>query len=80
MKQNSDQSKSPGIMVLDRDGKEYGDIVDSLYEDLWRTASMSRNERIPKKAQAKDLASLADWKILVDNYIQSENMAIEKFY
>jgi glycogen synthase len=79
IKQNSDQSKNPGIMVLDRDGKPYERIVESLYDKLWYVVSLSRGERIPKKAQAKDLASLADWKILIDNYIQSENMAIEKF-
>jgi glycogen(starch) synthase len=77
--QNSDQSKKPGIMVLERDGKAYDEIVQKLYDMLWYVVSLNRNERIPKKAQAKDLASLADWKILVNNYIQSHNMALERF-
>jgi glycogen synthase len=79
IKQNSDQSKKPGIMVLEREGKAYEEIVENLYNDLWYTVSMNRNERVPKKAQAKDMASLADWKILVENYIQSENMALDRF-
>jgi len=79
IKENTDQSKKPGIMVLDRDGKSHEEIVEKLYEMLWYTVSMNRNERIPKKAQAKDLASLADWKILIKNYVDSHNMALERF-
>ncbi|OGI12155.1 hypothetical protein A3K64_02365 [Candidatus Micrarchaeota archaeon RBG_16_36_9] len=79
IKQNSDQSKNPGIMVLERDGKPYDEIVEKLYGMLWNVVKMNRNERIPKKAQAKDMASLADWKILIENYVQSHNMALEKF-
>ena len=79
IKQKSDQSKNPGIMVLERDGKPYEQIVNSLYDKLWYTVSISRANRIPMKAQAKDMASLADWKIMVDNYIQSENMALDRF-
>jgi glycogen(starch) synthase len=79
IKQNSDQSKKPGIMVLDRDGKSFEEINQKLYEMLWGIITMSRNERIPKKANAKDLASLADWKILINNYVQSHNMALERF-
>jgi len=79
IKENSDQSKKLGIMVLDRDGKSHEEIVEKLYEMLWYTVSMNRNERIPKKAQAKDLASLADWKILIKNYVDSHNMALERF-
>jgi glycogen(starch) synthase len=79
IKQNSDQSKNPGIMVLDRDGKSFEEINQKLYEMLWSIVAMSRNERVPKKANAKDLASLADWKILINNYVQSHNMALEKF-
>lgn len=79
IKQNSEQNKNPGIMVLERDGKTYEQIVENLYEMLWSVAAMNRNERIPKKSQAKDMASLADWKILINNYIQSHNMALENF-
>ena len=79
IKQNSDQTKKPGIRVLDRDGKDYKGITENLAEMLWETVTMSRKERIPKKAQAKDMASLADWKIMVNNYIESHNMALERF-
>jgi len=79
IKQNSDQSKKPGIMVLERDGKIHEEVVEKLYEMLWNVVTMTRKERVPKKAQAKDLASLANWKILIKNYAQAHNMALERF-
>ncbi len=79
IKQNSDQSKNPGIGVLERDSKSREEVIEKLYEMLWNIVIMSRKERIPKKAQAKDLASLADWKILIKNYVQAHNMALERF-
>ncbi len=79
IKQNSDQSKKPGIMVLERDNKTNEEVVERLYEMLWNVATMTRKERVPKKAQAKDLASLADWKNLIKNYAQAHNMALERF-
>lgn len=79
IKQHSNQKELPGIIVLDRDSKEYREIVDRLAEILWLIVNMPRNERIPKKAQAKYLASLADWKILIENYVKAHNIALEKF-
>jgi glycogen(starch) synthase len=79
IKQNSNQKELPGIIVIERESKEHEEIVKELYEKIWFIVTMSRNERIPKKAQAKYLASLADWKILIKNYIQAHNMALEKF-
>jgi glycogen(starch) synthase len=79
IKQNSNQAEKPGIMVLERDGKTREEVIEKLYEMLWNIVTMARKERIPEKAQAKDLASLADWKILIKNYIQAHNMALERF-
>jgi hypothetical protein len=70
----------PGIIVLDRENKHHNEVVEKLYETLYAIVTMPRNERIPKKAQAKYLASLADWKILIKNYVKAHNMALEKFY
>ena len=79
IKKNSNQNEFPGILVLDRENKAHEEIVKKLYEMLWTIVTMHRNERIPKKSQAKSLASLADWKLLIKNYIQAHNMALEKF-
>jgi len=79
IKEKSDQKDLPGIMVLERENKTHDEIVKKLYEMLWAVVTIPRNERIPKKAQAKYLASLADWKILIKNYVKAHNLALEKF-
>jgi len=79
IKENSNQKEMPGVIVLERENKTYEEIVKKLYEILWTVVTMPRNERIPKKTQAKNLASLADWKFLIKNYIQAHNMALERF-
>jgi glycogen(starch) synthase len=79
IKQNSNQSEFPGILILERENKKHDEIVKKLYDMLWTVVTMHRNERIPKKSQAKYLASLADWKILIKNYVQAHNLALEKF-
>ena len=79
IKQHSNQKELPGIIVLETENKTHKEVAEKLYETLWTVVTMPRNDRIPKKAQAKYLASLADWKILIKNYIQAHNMALEKF-
>ena len=71
--------KDSGIMVLERDSKSREEIVKNLSETLWNVVIMKRKDRIPKKAEAKDLATLSDWKIIIKNYIESHNLALEKF-
>jgi glycogen(starch) synthase len=68
-----------GIMVLEREKKSREEIVKNLSELLWKVVTMKRKDRIPKKAEAKDLASLSDWKILVKKYVEAHDMALEKF-
>jgi glycogen(starch) synthase len=79
IKQHSNQKEFPGIIVMDRENKSHEEIVEDLYQKLFTIVTMPRNERIPKKAQAKYLASLADWKILIRNYVKAHSLALEKF-
>jgi glycogen synthase len=79
IKAHSNQKELPGIIVLERENKEHGAIVEKMYEDMYSIVNMTRKDRIPKKAQAKYLASLADWKILIKNYVIAYNTALEKF-
>ncbi|MFH1473444.1 MAG: hypothetical protein ABIE55_00985 [Candidatus Aenigmatarchaeota archaeon] len=71
--------KDSGLMVLERDGKSHEENVKNLSNMLWNVATMNRKERIPKKAEVKDLASLSDWKILVGKYVEAHNLALKKF-
>ncbi|MEM5778263.1 MAG: glycogen/starch synthase [Candidatus Aenigmatarchaeota archaeon] len=75
----TNQKELPGIIVLERENKTHEEVVKRLYEILWTIVNMSRSERVPRKAQAKALASLADWKFLIKNYIQAYNMTLERF-
>jgi len=72
------KSKS-GIMVLKRDGKEKEQIVNDLFKMMLTVVKMERPLRIPKKAEAKELAALADWKFLIENYVKAHDLAIETF-
>jgi hypothetical protein len=38
---------------------------------------MPREERINLKADAKELAAFADWKVLVENYVEAHNRAVK---
>jgi len=71
--------KNSGIMVLEREGKSHEEIVKNLSDILWNVVTMSRKDRIPKKAEAKDLATMSDWKIQIERYIEAHNLALEKF-
>ena len=39
---------------------------------------MSYEDRVENKIQAKELAKLADWRILINNYITAHNLALKK--
>ena len=74
-KQNPD---SPGIYVLKRVNKTDEAIVADLSEFMHWFAKLSKHERVQNKLEAKRIASLADWKILVQNYIKAHEMAVQK--
>ena len=59
--------------------KKYEEIVKNLSDMLWNVVTMNRKERIPKKAEVKDLATLSDWKFLVKRYVEAHNLALKKF-
>jgi hypothetical protein len=47
---------------------------------MYKFAQFSRQERVLNKIEAKRLAGLADWKKLISNYIDAQNLAIERVY
>ena len=76
-KQNPD---SPGIYVLKRVNKTDEAIVADLSEFMHWFAKLGKHERVQNKLEAKRIASLADWKILVQNYIKAHEMAAQKVF
>ena len=74
------QSETPGIFVLKRLNKSDGDVVNQLVDVMFNFANLSKEDRIANKLQARKTASMADWKIFVNNYIEAHNMAVDKAY
>jgi glycogen(starch) synthase len=66
------------LMILQRMGKPYREIVESLSQMLLKIHRMTKKERGMNKIQAKKLSALADWKILIKNYIKAYEIALGK--
>ena len=74
------QSDTPGIFVLKRLNKSDDDVVNQLVDVMFKFANLPKEDRIANKLQARKTASMADWKIFANNYIEAHNMAIDKVY
>ncbi|MFA5032253.1 MAG: glycogen/starch synthase [bacterium] len=67
-----------GIYLLKRLGIKREDVVEQLYKLMSDFFHLSHEDRVNQKIIAKELTGLVEWKILVCNYIQAHNMALEK--
>jgi len=76
--EKSVQSKTPGIFVLKRLGKKDDEVVKELTNSFYYFSSLSKQERIKNKMEAQRLSSLADWDVLIKNYIEAHNLAIKR--
>jgi len=76
--EKSAQSKNPGIFVLKRLGKKDEEVVEELANALYYFSSLSKQERIKNKMDAQRLAALAEWEVLIKNYIEAYNLAVKK--
>ncbi|MDP3764872.1 MAG: glycogen/starch synthase [Nanoarchaeota archaeon] len=74
------QSDTPGIFVLKRLNKSDDDIVNQLVDVMFKFANLSKEDRIANKMQARKVASMADWRSFVNNYIEAHNLAVDKAY
>ncbi len=70
--------KLPGIFLLERMGKAEEEIIADLTKILYNFLKFSTNQRVENKIQARNLANMADWEILIKNYITAHNKAIDK--
>lgn len=74
------QSDAPGIYVLKRLDKSDDDVVSQLVDVMYKFANFSKEDRVANKLQARKVASMADWKSFVKNYIAAHDLAIDKAY
>jgi len=71
------KGKGDGITVLSMDGVEYAKIVNELYENLYQLVDMEKKELTRRRINAKELASLSDWRLLVKNYVKAHTLALK---
>ncbi|MBW3023093.1 hypothetical protein KY308_03240, partial [Candidatus Woesearchaeota archaeon] len=73
-----DPRREQGIFVARRKGKSDDDTVEELYNILHYYSTLNKSQRIDNKIEARRLAALADWKILIQNYVKAHNLALKK--
>src|SRR3989338_1844716 len=74
------QSDTPGVYALKRLNKKDDDVVSQLVSVMFNFANMPKEESISNKLQARKTASMADWRIFANNYLEAHNMAVGKAY
>ena len=72
------ESYIPGIFILKRFNKKDDDVIAELTDVLLNFAQLSRQDRVENKIQARRMALQADWKILIEYYVQAHNLSLEK--
>ncbi len=68
----------PGIFLLKYFLKKEEEVVNDLAEIMHTFAMYSRHERIQNKINAREIAAMADWKILIKEYFEAYRIAISK--
>jgi len=76
--QESRNKDAQGIYLIKRDNTPKKESTKELYNFLKEFSLMSYEDRVENKVQAKELAKLADWRILINNYISAHNLALKK--
>ena len=54
------------------------ETVNQFVHMLLKYCKMHKKERVTQKIMAKNLSTLADWNIFINNYIEAHNLALEK--
>ncbi len=74
------KKKQEGIFILKRMNRKKEDIVKDLADVLYNYSKLSHAERVQNKTTAKTLSAMANWDILINNYIEAHNIAIKKVF
>ncbi len=71
------RNHNAGIYVLRRYKKSDEEVIEELTRFLYSYTKMSKDKRIKMKMEAKKIAAIADWKHLVEYYVEAHNLAVE---
>jgi glycogen(starch) synthase len=77
-KQKLGKKEASGIFILDRMKKTEAEVIAQFSDILYKYAQLRRKDRVEQKMEAKELAELADWKVLIHNYAKAHNMALQR--
>ncbi|MBS3151845.1 glycogen/starch synthase [Candidatus Woesearchaeota archaeon] len=69
-----------GVFVLKRFKRNEDEIIDDFTRIMHNFTKLNRKGRVEEKIIAKEISNLADWKILIENYIKAHELAITKVY
>ncbi|MFH1722150.1 MAG: hypothetical protein ABH950_06060 [Candidatus Altiarchaeota archaeon] len=72
------QGKGEGVYVLKRENRGWTDMVADLADKLLEIVTLPKKNLITRRMNAKELAGLADWKILAENYFKAHDLAVKK--
>jgi len=73
-----DKDDEGGIFILDRLNKPDDKVVEKFVKVLKMFVSLRKKDRVEQKIVAKELCEYADWKVMIDNYINAHNLALER--
>lgn len=74
------QTDTPGIFILKRLNKSDDEVEDELVDVMYNFVQLTKEKRIANKLQARQTASMADWKIFISHYTDAHEMAVERAY
>lgn len=69
--------KETGVFILPRFGKDEEEEVDGLVEILQKFYKFTHKQRVQNKLKAREIAALADWNVLIKEYIKAHNLALK---
>ncbi|MFH1590995.1 MAG: hypothetical protein ABIC95_03625 [archaeon] len=76
--QNELREGTPGLAVVRRSGKSYDESCYDLTEAILAFTRLSRADRVKNKIEARRIASMADWKILIGRYLEAHSLALKE--
>lgn len=67
-----------GVFVLKRFNRPEPEMMKEFVDILFNYSMFDRKQRVEQKLAAKKVSQLADWKILIENYVRAHNLALKK--
>ncbi len=72
------REEHPGVFVLERLGKSYEEVVENLFQILFRFSRFDHAERVQNKINAKSISSSADWDSFSKFYVEAHKLALKR--